>query len=121
MTGKTYVMSQVEQQDVLHPDAQLDSNDATAQPVSAVSAIMTQTSLKAGLKPWGKKAKNVMQAEMKQLHFSNTFDPRHSSELTEKEKAELLESRMFLKQKRDGKIKGRAVAGGNKQLDFISK
>ena len=28
---------------------------------------------------------------------------------------------MFLKQKRDRKIKGRTVAGGNKQLDFISK
>ena len=28
---------------------------------------------------------------------------------------------MFLKINRDGKIKGRAVAGGNKQRDFISK
>jgi hypothetical protein len=28
---------------------------------------------------------------------------------------------MFLKQKRDGNIKGRTVAGGNKQRDYISK
>jgi hypothetical protein len=28
---------------------------------------------------------------------------------------------MFLKQKRDGKIKGRTVARGNKQRDYISK
>ena len=28
---------------------------------------------------------------------------------------------MFLKEKRDGAIKGRAVAGGNKQRDYISK
>ena len=28
---------------------------------------------------------------------------------------------MFLKQKRDGKIKERTVAGGNKQIDYISK
>jgi hypothetical protein len=28
---------------------------------------------------------------------------------------------MFLKEKRDGKIKGRTVAGGNKQRDYISK
>jgi hypothetical protein len=28
---------------------------------------------------------------------------------------------MFLKQKRTGTIKGRTVAGGNKQHDFISK
>jgi hypothetical protein len=28
---------------------------------------------------------------------------------------------MFLKQKQDGKIKGRTVTGGNKQRDYISK
>jgi hypothetical protein len=33
----------------------------------------------------------------------------------------VLESHMFLKLKRDGKIKGRTVAGGNKQRDYISK
>jgi hypothetical protein len=33
----------------------------------------------------------------------------------------VLESHMFLKQKRDGKIKGRTVDGGNKQRDYISK
>ena len=37
MTGKTYVMSQVYQQDVLDPDAYLEFNDAKAQPVSAVA------------------------------------------------------------------------------------
>jgi hypothetical protein len=33
----------------------------------------------------------------------------------------VLESHIFLKEKRDGKIKGRTVAGGNKQRDYISK
>jgi hypothetical protein len=33
----------------------------------------------------------------------------------------MLESRIFLKQKRDGKIKGRTVASGNTQREFISK
>jgi hypothetical protein len=33
----------------------------------------------------------------------------------------VLESHIFLKQKRDGKIKGRTIAGGNKQRDYISK
>jgi hypothetical protein len=33
----------------------------------------------------------------------------------------VLESHVFLKQKREGKIKGRTVAGGNKQRDYISK
>jgi hypothetical protein len=33
----------------------------------------------------------------------------------------VLESHMFLKEKRDGSLKGRTVAGGNKQRDCISK
>jgi hypothetical protein len=33
----------------------------------------------------------------------------------------VLESHMFLKEKQDGKIKGRTVARGNKQRDYISK
>jgi hypothetical protein len=33
----------------------------------------------------------------------------------------VLESHLFLKQKRDGKIKGRTVVGGNKQHDSLSK
>ena len=33
----------------------------------------------------------------------------------------VLESHMFIKEKRDGEIEGRAVAGGNKQRDYISK
>jgi hypothetical protein len=28
---------------------------------------------------------------------------------------------MFLKEKRDGSLKGRTMAGGNKQRDYISK
>ena len=33
----------------------------------------------------------------------------------------VLESHMFLKDKRNREIKGRAVVGGNKQHDYISK
>ena len=42
-------------------------------------------------------------------------------DLAEKERKDRLESHMFLKQNRDGNSKGRHVAGGNKQRDFISK
>jgi hypothetical protein len=58
---------------------------------------------------------------MKQLHYRDTFQPMHHHELSEEQKKVVLESHMFLKQKRDGTIKGRTVAGGNKQRDFISK
>jgi hypothetical protein len=86
-----------------------------------VAHIMTQLSLKRGLKQWGDKAYAVVTSEMKQLHFRNTFKPKHWSELSKIQCQMVLESHMFLKEKRDGSLKGRTVAGGNKQRDYISK
>jgi hypothetical protein len=71
-----------------------------------------------------KKANTAAQSEMKQLHFRDTFKPKHWRELTPTQRQTVLESHghMFLKEKRDGKIKGRTVAGRNKQQrDYISK
>jgi hypothetical protein len=82
---------------------------------------MTQLSLKAGLKEWGKKGFKVAHSEMKQLHLRKTFKPNHWRELTKAQRQTMLESHMFLKLKQDGNIKGRTVAGGNKQRDYISK
>ena len=78
---------------------------------------MTQLSLKSGLREWGDKAYTVVQSEMKPFHFRNTFKPKHWRELTHTQRQTVLESHMFLKEKRDGAIKGRAVAVGNKQRD----
>jgi hypothetical protein len=87
----------------------------------AMAAVMTQLSLKSGLREWGDKAYTVAESEMKQLHFRNTFKPMHWSKLTAIQHQTVLESHMFLKEKRDGKIKGRTVIGGNKQREYISK
>ena len=73
------------------------------------------------LKEWGDEAYKAAYSEMKQLHFRNTFKPKHWRELSSEQKMMVLESHMFLKQKRSGEIKGRTVAGGNKQRDYISK
>jgi hypothetical protein len=86
-----------------------------------VSAIMTQLSLKAGLKEWGDTAFTAAKSDMKQLHLRDTFKPERWNELSQDQRRTVLESHMFLKQKRDGRIKGRTIAGGNKQRDYISK
>jgi hypothetical protein len=86
-----------------------------------VAAIMTQLSPKAGLKEWGDESFTATQSEMKQLYFRNTFNLNHWRELSQVQRQTVLDSHMFLKQKRDGKIKGRTMAGGNKQRDYISK
>jgi hypothetical protein len=115
-------VTQLESHGVLHPDTHMffQTSMNRCEP-DVVAAIMTQLSLKAGLKAWGKEAKKAVRSEMKQLHFRDTFRPMHWKELTHTQKQSVLESHMFLKEKRTGDIKGRTVAGGNKQRDFLTK
>ena len=115
MSGNKYeaAMAQLEQEGTLHPDAHMLFQQTAKEQPTAVSTIMTQLSLKAGLKRWGPRAKKSLNSEMKQLHLRDTFEPRNFRDLTRKEKAEVLESHLFLKEKRSGEIKGRTVAGGN--------
>jgi hypothetical protein len=124
MTGSkySYAVTQLESQGVINPDAHMfvQEDFYQAEP-DVVAAVMTQLSLKVGLKEWGDKAYAAAESEMKQLHFRNTFKPMQWSKLTDIQRQTVLESHMFLKEKRDGKIKGRTVAGGNKQRDYISK
>ena len=86
-----------------------------------VSTVLTQLSLKAALKEWGKDAHKAVEAEAKQLHWRNSFEPVHYKEIDEDQREQILESHVFVKKKRSGQLKARKVAGGNKQRDFISK
>ena len=124
MTGSkySYAVTQLESHGVLSPDAHMFVQDDfyQAEP-DVVASIMTQLSLKAGLKEWGDEAYTAARNEMKQLHFRDTFKPKHWRELSHTQRKTVLESHMFLKEKRSGEIKGRTVAGGNKQRDYVSK
>jgi hypothetical protein len=107
---------------VLNPDAHIFvQEDSYQADPNVVTAIMTQLSLKAGLKEWGDRAFTAARSEMKQLHLWNTSKPKDWRELSQVQRQTVLESHMFLKQKRDGKIKVRTVAGVDKQRDYISK
>jgi hypothetical protein len=107
---------------VLHPDAHmLTQHDFYQSDPDVIAMVMTQLSLKAGLKAWGEKAHTNAQNEMKQLHMRDTFKPMRWRELSHTQRQMVLESHMFLKEKRNGKTKGRTVAGGNKQPGYISK
>jgi hypothetical protein len=65
-----------------------------------VAAIMTQLSIKAGLKEWVGQAFTSARSDMKQLHLRNTFKPKHWRELSRVQRQTVLESHLFLKQKR---------------------
>jgi hypothetical protein len=86
-----------------------------------VEMVMTQLSLKAALKQWGKDAKAAVEAEAKQHHWRNSFRPVHWKDVNKERRKQILKLHVFVKKKRMGQIKARKVAGGNKQRDFISK
>jgi hypothetical protein len=73
-----YAVTQLESQGVLYPDAHMfvQEDFYQAEP-DAVASIMTQLSLKAGLKEWGKKVFKAAHSEMRQLHLRKTFKPKH--------------------------------------------
>jgi hypothetical protein len=97
-----------------HPDThQLLSQLLSETAPDVVEVILTQLSLNAGLKTWKDKDHKAIHVEMKQLHLRDTFRPKLWKELTEEQRAAILESHLFLKQKSTGVIKGRAVAGRN--------
>jgi hypothetical protein len=72
-------------------------NDGTYQcdPVVAF-AFMQQMSLRAALKQWGSDAEMAGTKEASQLHWRNTFVPKHYAQLTDDEKSKVLESHMFV-------------------------
>jgi hypothetical protein len=74
-----------------------------------------QYGLGKGIRKFGKKGKEAAIKEMKQLHERTVFLPVDVSKLTQKERDEAMESLMFLVEKRDGRVKGRACANGSIQ------
>ena len=126
MTGSNYaaatVLLTIQDHGALHPDLhrQFCQVEMQEQP-DVVAVIMTQLSLKMGLKKWKDKGRSAAKSEMKQLHIRDTFIPKHYKDLDVVQRKLILECHMFLKEKKNGYIKERTVAGGNKQRDFISK
>jgi hypothetical protein len=101
----------------VHPDKHIWSYQDVEANGQVVAAIMTQLSMKAGTKQWEKPARDACEAEMYQLHMRETFQPIIWEDMTTEQKKKVLQSHSFLKLKRDGTIKARTVAGGNRQRD----
>ena len=78
-------------------------------------------SLKAGIKRFGKKGEDAAIGEMKQLHDRKCFKPIRPQELTKEERRKVLETIIFIVEKRDGRIKARSCADGRKQRDWMTR
>ena len=86
-----------------------------------VHYAMTQLSKKEGLKIWGTKGSQDVSNELSQLHLRDTFRTINPKSLSKSDYDKVLESHLFIKQKRYQAIKGQMVAGGNKQCNHIDK
>ena len=91
----------------------IDDGDA-----AAIGIIMMNMSIKQCIKKLGVgKTTEASVAEIKQIHMRDCFKPKHYHKLTREQKAKMVESFIFLKEKKDGTLKARAVLGGNVQQD----
>jgi hypothetical protein len=87
----------------------------------ALHILMTQMSAKKGLKLHGEKAAEVIIKEFKQLHDKDVFKPIFASSLTTNDKKKKLQAITLIKEKRNGKIKGRTVADGHAQRQYTNE
>ncbi len=83
--------------------------------------LMTQYNLKPGLRKFGERGATAAIAELTQLHVMDTWTVMDPTKLTRDDKTRVLLSLLFLKEKRCGKIKGRACVNGAPQRAYIPK
>jgi hypothetical protein len=83
--------------------------------------LLTQHSVKKGLKVFGEACATAVVTEMTQLDYHECINPQHARLLTHEERKKALNYLMFLKKKRCGRIKGHGCGDGRKQRLYKTK
>ena len=81
--------------------------------------LMQQYNLSKGLNKFGNKGKIAVTKELQQMHDMEAFTPMDASTLTYADRKNSIAALMLLAEKRNGDVKGRAVADGRKQRQYI--
>ena len=89
--------------------------------MAVMKYLLTQYNLKAGLRQFGEKGIAAAKGKLTQLHVMDTWVPEDPTMLSISEKAKALSYLMFLKEKRIGKVKGRACVNKAPQRSYIHK
>lgn len=76
---------------------------------------LTNLSVRRSIKEIGQEAVTSMLKEMTQLHLKGVFEPVRWEDLTPQQRVRVLRTIMFLKRKRDNRLKSRLVAKGDEQ------
>lgn len=106
------------------PNAEADDNPPLSQKEQNIAEYLfatEQMNWRKGLKQFGEKGEGAIEKELQQIHDMEGFEPKHWHELTKDERAGALKYLMYLKEKRDGRIKGRGCADGRPQRLYTSK
>ena len=74
-----------------------------------------------GLKLFGERGEEAGKGELQHIHDMEGFQPNHWYELTKEERTKALKHLMYLKEKRNGRIKGRGCADGRPQQAYTEK
>ena len=88
--------------------------------MKAVSFIETYN-LKQGIIKFGNRGKAAAMKEMRQLHNRDVFRPIDPNTMTPSEQKKLLESLIFITEKRDGTVKAQTCANGSVQRKWMDE
>jgi hypothetical protein len=80
-----------------------------------------QMNMNKGLKVFKEEGEKAVTSELKQLHDMEALKPVMPTDLTEKQRKGALSYLMYLKRKRNGKVKARGCADGRKQRVYMTK
>ena len=105
-----------------YPPTQLTQKGDIADAIKRVYGfIMTQMTAKAGIKKHGRAAEEALMQEFAQLESLDVYEAVDSRLLTIEQRRGALRAINLIKEKRDGKLKGRTVADGSVQRSLYDK
>ena len=120
--GKEIPMNDEEEMIFLHLN---DKNDIEEDLIDEYEAeyifLKEQMNWKKGLKIFKEKGETAVTNELQQIHDTEGFQPKHWHELNADERAKALKYLMYLKEKRNGDVKGRGCADGRSQKLYTNK
>ena len=85
------------------------------------AVALTQMSAKRGIKRFGQMAVDALAAEWKQLDSLSVFKPRKFASLSKIERRGALRTVQLIKEKKDGRIKGRTCVNGSRQRLYTAE
>ena len=115
-------MGVLEMEEMMHEESRDDVDNRDAVTAMAEYMFLTeQMGWKKGLTMFKERGEKTIQKELQQIHDMDDFQPKHWHELSSEERGAALKYLMYLKEKRDGNVKGRGCADGRPQHAYIPK